>query len=239
MNDIGFGIMCFGDKYYYEGALEKQKEIMEAGYRCYILTDIPGRFHYDTIGYNREFYSYYDKMLLPKHILLSHDIAILIDADTHITDYSFLNDLETYKFKEGISYVDVLLNHPMKKAFVSEIDMSIHEWKYYHDYAKSQLINFGELELIWEYFLVINSEGSDLKKFYQIYERLQVAKEFGELKSKNAVVGAGEGISISIASKLSDTPCQRDMELYDIIKNKMISVSKKHTRRELWPSWMK
>jgi hypothetical protein len=27
--------------------------------------------------------------------------------------------------------------------------------------------------------------------------------------------------------------------LYDLIKDKMVSVSRRHTRPELWPNWMK
>lgn len=238
MNNIGFGIMCFGDEYYYQGAIEKQKEIIAVGYDCYVLTDKPELFNYNTLPYDREYKSYYDKMLLPKHILKSHDICILLDADTRIIDYSFLESLKTHKFKEGISYPDVLYNHPERKRLVKELDMSSRGWRYFHDYAKSQLIDFGDLELMWEYFLVINPNGSDLKKFYQVYERLQVAKEFGELKSTE-VVGCGEGISIAIASKLSGTPCQRDNELYDIIKYNIVNVSRRFTPKEKWASWMK
>jgi hypothetical protein len=29
------------------------------------------------------------------------------------------------------------------------------------------------------------------------------------------------------------------MELYDLIKDKMVSISRRHTRPELWPNWMK
>jgi hypothetical protein len=51
--------------------------------------------------------------------------------------------------------------------------------------------------------------------------------------------GAGEGISIQVSSKLSNTEIQRDLSLYEMIKDKMISVSRRHTPRELWPNWMK
>jgi hypothetical protein len=29
------------------------------------------------------------------------------------------------------------------------------------------------------------------------------------------------------------------MELYELLKDKMVSVSRRHTRPELWPEWMK
>lgn len=254
MNNIGFGIMCFGDDYYYRGAMEKIKNIVKKGFNCCILTDDATKFceihdyHYKVhyLEYDREFKSYYDKILLVKHILKYHDICILLDADAHITDYSFLNDLKTYKFKEGITYPDVLLNHPEKKQFISEINMSSKEWKYYHDYAKSQLNNFGELELIWEYFMVFNQNGFNQKEFYLNYEKLQIAKEFGDLSFNKKVNGsgidvsaAGEGLSIAIASKLSEMPCERDVGLYNLIKDKLSSISKKYTRKEFWPEWMK
>ena len=233
MNDIGFGIMCFGDDHYFQSAKEKEEKILQAGFDCTILTDNPPYFSGHYISYDREVKSYHDKMILPKDILLTRDICILIDADVRIDDYSFLNDLKTHKFKEGISYVDVLFNHPEKKRFTSELNLTIPEWKEYEKYAKSLLLNpktFNYLPLMWEYFLVINPLGSNLKKFYEIYERLQIAKEFCDLKTEKGVLGNGEGVSISVAAKLSNTPCLRDMELYDIIKDKMSNISRKWMR---------
>ena len=51
--------------------------------------------------------------------------------------------------------------------------------------------------------------------------------------------GAGEGVSINIAAKLSETDIQRDMGLFDLINGKMISISRRHTPQHLWPNWMK
>ena len=125
MNNIGFGIFCFGEDYYYQGTFDKIRNILNGGYHCYILTDTPEKFttKYSSsflhiIQYDRTFKSYADKMILPKHILKKHDISILLDADTHVTDFSFLKDLKTYEFKYGISYIDTLLNHKSKKEFV-------------------------------------------------------------------------------------------------------------------------
>ena len=51
--------------------------------------------------------------------------------------------------------------------------------------------------------------------------------------------GAGEGISIQVSSKLSQTEIQRDVSLYEIVKDNMVSISRRYTPRELWPNWMK
>ena len=99
MNNIGIGIFCFGDDYYFRGTKEKVEHIKEYGLSCHILTDRPDLFDVDTIPYNRSFHSYHDKLLLPKHILTKHDICVLIDADIYIKDYSFLDTLKTYNFK--------------------------------------------------------------------------------------------------------------------------------------------
>lgn len=243
MNDIGFGIFCFGDDHYYKGAKEKMDKIISNGFRCYILTENPNYFYGEynneyILPYNRSYKSYYDKMLLPPHILQFHDICILIDADTHITDYTFLNQLKTYEIQDGISYVDTLLNHSSKKQYINELDMSRTEWISYKNYAKSLLPTFDENELIWEYFLVINNKGFNQKKFYEYYEKLQIAKEFCDLTMNKKVNGAGEGISITISSKLSGTKCQRDMGLFNIVKDKMISISRQYTPKHLWPEWM-
>jgi hypothetical protein len=64
-------------------------------------------------------------------------------------------------------------------------------------------------------------------------------KEYSDISLKKEVHGAGEGISIQISGKLSNTNVERDMELYKLIKDKVVSISKRHTKPELWPNWMK
>jgi hypothetical protein len=247
MNNIGFGIFCFGEEYYYKGTYEKIKHILNEGYRCYVLTENPDYFKLKftdtflhTIKYNRTFKSYADKMILPKHILSIHDYCILIDADTHIKDYSFLKELKTYQFKYGISYIDTLKNHSANKEFVKElVNSQTPEWNSYHAYASKIFPSYGEFETMWEYFLVINKVGFKSNQFYNQYEKLQIAKEFADLPLNKEVNGAGEGISIQISAKLSDSDIQRDMELYEMLKDKMLSISRRHTRPEFWPEWMR
>lgn len=247
MNNIGFGIFCFGEDYYYKGTYDKIRHILDEGYHCYILTDTPEKFttkysssFLHVIQYDRHFKSYADKMILPKYILKKHDISILLDADTHVTDFSFLKDFKTYKFKDGISYIDTLLNHKSKREFVKDLIQPTQiEWKHYYEYAENIYPNFGELETMWEYFLVINKNGFNLKNFYNYYEELQIMKEYCDVPMNKEVNGAGEGISIQISSKLSDTIVERDLILYEMLKDKMISVSRRYTPKELWPDWMK
>lgn len=247
MNNIGFGIFCFGEDYYFKGAYEKIKNILNEGYHCYVLTDNPEYFnskftdtYTHTILYDRSFRSYADKMILPKHILKNHDICVMIDADTHITDYSFLRLLKKYDFKYGISYVDTLENHAANRKYVKELVTPDHsEWNPYHTYATKIYPSYGDLETMWEYFLVINKIGFQQKQFYYHYEKLQLAKEFSDLSMNKLINGAGEGISIQISAILSGCDIQRDMQLYETIKDKMISISRRHTRPEFWPEWMK
>ena len=52
MNDIGFGIMCFGNGHYYREAKKKERKILDAGFDCMVLTDLPGKFQY-PIYYDR------------------------------------------------------------------------------------------------------------------------------------------------------------------------------------------
>jgi len=247
MNNIGFGIFCFGEEYYFKGTLDKINHILNEGYHCYILTDNPEYFttRYSSsflhvIQYDRNFKSYSDKMILPKYILRKHNIGILIDADTHITDYSFLESLKTYSFNKGVSYIDTLLNHNAKKGIVKDlINETNPEWKIYVEYASKLYPPFFNFETMWEYFLVINKDGFDSDSFYYYYEKLQVVKEYSDLPLKKEISGAGEGISIQISSKLSNSEIQRDLRLYEMLKDKMVSVSRRYTPRELWPEWMK
>lgn len=241
MNNIGFGIFCFGEDYYYRGTKEKIKELINVGLPVYVLTDKPEEFSGVTaIQYDRHLKSYSDKMILPKYILKNHDICILLDADTHVTDYSFLESLKTYNFKKGITYIDTLLNHKAKKEFVKDlVNEKNVEWKSYVDYATKLYPQFIEHETIWEYFLVINKDGFDINSFYYYYEKLQLVKEYSDLSLKKEINGAGEGISIQISCKSSNIEIQKDIELYKLLEGKMISISRRHTPRHLWPNWMK
>lgn len=240
MNNIGIGIFCFGDDFYFKGAFDKVIELREIGIPVYVLTDKPEEFpdYILTIEHHRKFKSYHDKLILSKYILTHHNICILIDADLHIKDYQIFEELKTYNFKRGISYVDTLENHPSKKKYVNEFNMNQVEWSAYGLFAKSIYPDFGGLELIWEYFLIINKEGFD-DDFYCYYDKLQIAKEFSDLTMNKEVSAPGEGISLSISAKLSNTNLERDLELYEKIKNNFISVSRKFTHPDFWPEWMK
>jgi hypothetical protein len=244
MNNIGFGIFCFGEDYYYRGTKEKIKQLLDVELSVYVLTDKPEEFtgypQVHVIQYNRHLKSYSDKMILPKYILKNHDICILLDADTHVTDYSFLESLKTYNFKGGVSYIDTLLNHSAKKEFVKDlINETNLEWKTYVEYAAKLYPPFFNFETMWEYFLVINKDGFDMDSFYYYYEKLQVVKEFSDLPLKKEIIGAGEGISIQISCKSANMEVQRDVELYKLLEGKMISISRRYTPRHLWPNWMK
>jgi hypothetical protein len=241
MNNIGFGIFCFGEEYYYKGTVEKINNILNGGYHCYILTENTDFFTKKyTPSFVHVFESYSDKMGLPKHVLKNHDICILIDADTHIKDYSFLDDLRHYNFKEGISFIDTLLNHRAKREFVKDlINKDSDEWKRYVDYVTTLYPNYGNLVTMWEYFLVINKNGFNLKEFYHNYERLQLVKEYSDISLKKEVVGAGEGISIQVSGKLSNTNVGMDLELYNLLKNKMVSINKRFINPINQPDWMK
>lgn len=244
MNNIGFGIFCFGQDYYYKGTKEKITQLLNVELPVYVLTDNPESFieypQVTVIQYDRHLKSYSDKMILPKYILKNHDICILLDADTHVTDYSFLESLKTYNFNKGITYIDTLLNHKANKEFVKElVNKTNPEWKTYVEYANSLYPQFIEHETIWEYFLVINKDGFDINSFYYYYEKLQLVKEYSDLSLKKEISGAGEGISIQISCKSTNVEIQRDIELYEMLKDKMLSVSRRHTPPHLWPNWMR
>lgn len=230
--DIGFGIFCFGENYYYKGAYDKAQHIINSGYKCYILTEEPEYFkniqNISIIPYYRTYKSYHDKMILPKHILKDCEICILLDADLEITDYSFLDDLRHYNFKDGISYIDILLNHPEKKECVRELNLCSKDWDEYRAYCETICPKFKSFKLIWEYFLVINRNGFN-PDFYLHYDKLQIKKECCHLNTIKSVNAPGEGISITISSVLSNTSIDRDLELYNIIKDKMYSVSSRFT----------
>lgn len=246
MNNIGFGIFCFGDEKYFKGTHEKIKQILNHGYHCYIFTDNLNNFqtkytptYVHTFEYDRSFKSYSDKIYLVKQILKIHDFAILLDADLHITDYTILKDLKTYSFNKGITYIDTLLNHNAKREFIKDlISINNPEWKPYIEYVNQLNPEYMKLQTIWEYFIVFNKDGFNDKEFYHFYERLQLAKEYSDLSMKKEINGAGEGISIKIAGKISNTLVEYDNILYDILKNRIKPITIFTPNNEL-PDWMK
>lgn len=245
MNNIGYGFFCFGEEYFYKGTIEKVNRILDEGFDCYVLTENVDYFKTNLpdnslhlIPYNRSFKSYHDKMILPKHILKKHDIAILIDSDSRIFNYDFIEEFKKYPFKDGISYIDTLLNHSAKKEFVKDLGLESTEWSEYKVYAEKAYPNFWEFETIWEYFLVVNKNGFNSDVFYKYYEKLQLAKEFSDLPLNKSVNGAGEGISLAISAKMSNSNIQKDLELFKMMKRKLLCVSKLHTPKQMWPSFM-
>jgi hypothetical protein len=246
MNNIGIGIFCFGDEFYYSGTIVKLNNLFAHGFHCYVLTDNPQYFtekYYNNqlhiINYDRTFRSYHDKMILPKHILKNHDYCALIDADLHINDFSIIDVLKTYEFKYGITYINTLKNHRSNREFVKDLMGDGPEWDSYKVFAEKLCPSYKEFETIWENFMVINKIGFKQNQFYDYYEKLQISKEFSDLYINKKVSGAGEGVSLAISAKLSGCDIQRDETLYEIIKDKILDVSRNFTRPEFWPDFMK
>ena len=127
----------------------------------------------------------------------------------------------------------------LKKYIKELISIDRDEWNKYYGYANKICPNFTEYETIWEYFLIINKNGFNQERFYHYYEKLQIAKEFCDISLNKEVNGAGEGISVRISAKLSETKIEQDLTLYEMLKDKMISVSRRYTPKPLWPDWMK
>jgi hypothetical protein len=131
------------------------------------------------------------------------------------------------------------MNHSAKKQYVKDLVNENHpEWKTYCEYLTKIYPSFGEFETMWEYFLVINRDGFNMESFYYYYEKLQLVKEYSDVELRKEVSGAGEGISIQVSLKLGNMEVYKDETLYEMLKDKMISISK-HTPRHLWPNWMK
>jgi len=242
MNKIGFGIFCFGDDYYYNGAFKKIISILNCNYSCYVLTEQPDRFvdypNVITITYVRSIKSYHDKMILPKYILKECDICILLDADINIIDCSFLDDLNNFNFKKGISYPFTLKNHKTNAEFIKDLNLYTSEWRDYMLFADNIIPNFKEFSTIWENFLIINKNGFDYN-FYNTYEKLQIVKENLDLRFNKKINGNGEGVSIMISAKYNNINIEQDLELLELINNKMIDISRNFTPKNLWEDWMK
>ena len=95
------------------------------------------------------------------------------------------------------------------------------DWYNYRKYLEKVYPQYDDLETIYEYFIVINKEGLN-KDFHSTYEKLQVVKEACDvLSGKKKVIGAGEGISIQVSAKITNTQIQRDKNLYNMLEGKI------------------
>jgi hypothetical protein len=224
INDIGFGILCFGNKKYFDGTVKKLNGLMSLGYKCYVLTDNKEFFekrYYSqltVINYSKEFKSYHDKILLVKEILKEKEIAIIIDADMNYqVDLKPLKKLKNYNFKDGITYIENLQNHKIQKSKISEMDLALkNDWKMYFAFVNSKIGDFYNYETIWEHFMVFKKHNYD--DFYKQYEKLQIIKEYCDVLENKNIVGAGEGITTIISAHSTNTPIQKDLELYELMK---------------------
>jgi hypothetical protein len=232
MNNIGIGIMCFGEDYYFSHIKSKLNQFKDRKITCFILTDKPDEFvgypNVHTILYTRKLKSYHDKILLVNKILDSKDICVLIDADILIKDYSIIETLENYQFKKGITYIDTLKNHRCKYEFIRDIQMNPEniDWYNYRKYVEKMYPDYNHLETIYEYLIVFNKDGFN-DNFYSTYEKLQVLKEACELMSKERIVhGGAEGVSIHISAKVTNIQIQKDEELFELIKDKVQNINR-------------
>ena len=102
------------------------------------------------------------------------------------------------------------------------------EWRPYTNYARTKYSAINRLETIWEYFLVFNKFGFNNKNFYIEYEKLQIAKEYSDIQKKDITIGAGEGMSIMVSAMISNTSIQRDENLFELLNNRLLPISKNH-----------
>ena len=145
--------------------------------------------------------------------------------------YSGLNILELLEDVHFLkSYItinkryELLIHfHKIKKEFIRDIQMNIGDidWLNYKTYLQKIYPQYGDLETIYEYFLVFNKEG--LKdNFFLLYEKLQSIKEACDVMSgKKIVVGSAEGVSIQVAAKITDTQIQKDVVLFELVRDKI------------------
>jgi hypothetical protein len=245
MNNIGFGITCFGEEIYFKGTQNKLQNLLEKGHCCYVLTDNSDFFlrsfdneNLKLIPYKRNYISYHDKISLVKDIHEKHDIAILIDADLHIKDFSVFDRFTKYQFLDGVSYIDTLSNHPANIHFVGDIPMSGIEWLEYYRYGSVVYPNMNAIEPMWEYILVFNRDGFKSDDFFNDYEKLQVVKEFCDVRMRKDIVGAAEGISIAISCLKNGIPIQKDLKLESLLKNVITPITR-HTPEDKIPEYLK
>ncbi len=222
MNNIGIGIMCFGADKYFEHTHMLINTFADID--TYILTDNPSRFSekQNIIKYNRFVNSYHDKIILVKEILKHCDTCILLDADALIKDPTVVNDLLNHSFQEGITYIDNLKN--MTYETIGDIQAT-ERWNLYLDYAKKIYPEYHHLETIHEYFLVFKRNIKN--DFFNTYEKLQIVKEYCDIKCGKEILGAGEGISLQIAANITDTQIRKDEGLNKIIQNKIINITQR------------
>jgi hypothetical protein len=229
INDIGFGILCFGDKKYFDGTVYKLNKLLNLGFKCYIATDNPDFFYskytpllLTIIEYKREYKSYHDKILLVKEILKNQDVAIILDADMKCSfDFTPFKNLKNYNFKNGITYIENLSNKRIKKSTIGEMGVVLNnDWKMYSAFVNSKIGDFLDRETISEHFLVFKK--FDYTEFFKLYEKLQIIKEYCDVLEDKNIIGAGEGITLSICSMSTGVPIQKDLDLYDKIKDLII-----------------
>ncbi len=222
---IGIGFFCFGDERFFKMTEVKICQMMDIDVDIYILTDKESYFAeypVTTISYLRYVKSYADKMYLAKHIFKYNDICILIDADAIIKDVNVINQILNHNYNQGVTYIDTLENHPWNKPKIGDISFENNKWFELEDKFKKIYPDYKNLDAIWEYFLVLNKKYLN-DDFFLTFEMLQNIKEYIDFKQNKKILGAGEGLFIAVASMVSNVGIKRDTELFEMVKDNLIS----------------
>ena len=226
MKNFSIGVLCFGQNVIYHKTKILCESILKEGYDCYVLTDDVDFFK-DTnatiIEYNRVNKSYHDKIILHKKILQKFNVSIVLDADILINNFYFLYDLNSYEFKQGVSYLKTLKDRIPCVNTVADLNLNGVRWDVYNSYVNTKIDNYNELETIWEYVTIFNKNGLN-DEFFKVYEQLQLMKECCDLFSDNIkILGAGEGISIKVSAEITKTNCELDDDLNKILEKYFVS----------------
>lgn len=242
INNIGFGFLCFGDEYYFKGTKEKIITLIELGFMCYVMTDKPDyfkNFNIFLIKYDRQNKSYSDKINIIKNMFFErHNIGVIIDSDSDIIGYEWVNFIKDYNFKSGITYIDTLNNHVIKKKYISDLNLKSNEWKEYYDLSSTLHSGFENNDLIWEYVIIFNKVEFNMGNFFETYNILQKMREKIDISMNKKVLGAGEGISLTISCLKNNIPLQFDENLSKILKKEIKPISKYYTPKSKLPKWM-
>ena len=219
MDNFAFCTIVYGEKY---NKLSKKliEQITGLGHTIYVLTDLPDELPNDNkiikIKYEKEYFSFHEKLRIVKECLKTFETAIFLDSDVvllNINDLSFFNDIKpglhifaTFGNIGSTFFSDDHQPCPFENARNTKYGLHGVEimerfgYKYKKQYHK-EVDREDYLEHFLEGRWIIKKDNGKENDFLNVWESLvDFCESFDISLGYTKTIGAGEGAVMSIAA---------------------------------------
>jgi hypothetical protein len=170
-----------------------------------ILTNLPNEFtefnNVTIIHYDKNVFSYNDKIILFKEGFKIGDAILLLDADTSLRENYNFNDINLQNIAPGI-YPQLTWKHPCSCSMENFLLGNTERVPYglsYKKYCEDNGLNVKNATLIQESFILIKKDNN-INNFIETWEKLADFCNKKDIERNQSILGYGEGYNIGVAA---------------------------------------